>query len=122
MTEKNIQASMYLDPTGFHRVQGANPERIVGALGILPQWASEAFEHDDSFKQAMITNYGNLYGGEMTGGAMDMAGVYNYPEDPPLHPLAVMTADYTTDKIFFYEYSMVAVLTENGNFWMARFD
>ena len=120
--EKSRLAVLRIDPTGWFLLNGGVPQKMIGALGILPQWAAQAYDFDNNFKDALIHNYGCFYGGAMEGGTVDSEGVYSYPEDPDLYPLAVMTAPYTTDKVFFYEYSMVGVLTEAGNFWMSRFD
>ena len=122
MTDKSQMATLTIDPTGHFNAIKTNPHRLIASLGILPNWAGQAYDFDNSFKDALIHNYGCFYGGAMEGGTVDSDGIYSYPEDPELYPVAVMTAEYTTDKVFFYEYSMVGVLTEAGNFWISRFD
>lgn len=108
-----------LDPTGAY--QGVAQENIIRALGILPQWAAEAMQEgaEGGFKDALINNY-PFYMGDMTGGTMTEEGIYSYPNDPDLAPLASMAGDGET--CFFYEHAIVAVRTDKGNVWMSRFD
>ena len=112
--------TLKLDPLGKH--QGKNPEWVIEYMGILPQWAAESLTTGKTFKEGLISGYGQFYFGEMSGGVLSEDGEYNYPKDPTLYPLGMMVHPETGEKVFFYEYSMVGTIDMDGKTWFSRMD
>ena len=114
-----MKAIVIIDPLLKHGEW--TQKQIIEMLGLVPNWAAEGLvnDADGGMKETLINNY-PYYGGAMTGGTIEEDGTYHYPEDPPLYPLVSMRGKNET--FFMYEYGMVAVRTDAGNHWMARFD
>jgi hypothetical protein len=58
---------------------------------------------------------------ESTGGVVDDYGLYEYPEDPPLHPFMSFT---TEDEVcYIYPYGITAIVNRaNGQQFITRMD
>ena len=59
-------------------------------------------------------------GGPMTGGTYEEGGVYNYPEDPPLYPLAAIECARGT--VYVYLYGIVSIHENDNEPIMYRMD
>jgi len=104
-----------LDPLDHFKT---DPERIVDALGYIPAWLSRVDEYP-SIKAALVDQY-IYYMGDMTGGKIDKRGIYRFPDDPPLYPLA--SAEIDGERFYQYQYGIVATVTSDGAQWVSRFD
>ena len=97
-----------IDPTGYFI--GAIAGRIIETIGVLPFWLSEGLEEGETAEHALLSRY-EYANGAMTGGTIDKEGVYTYPSDPDLYPLAKVVTE--TGTIYFYEYAMVSIVTDD---------
>lgn len=101
---------------------GVSPEDLIEACGFLPQWADVAFQHDNSFKEALLANYA-YYGGPMEGGTVTEEGVYQYPGDPDLYPLVAILNQGVPEVLYIYQYGIVATVSDiDGVTWVTRMD
>ena len=107
--------TLNIDPLDHFK---ADPLEIATALGFIPAWLSKANEYPN-IKTALIDQY-VYYMGDITGGEIDSDGVYRYPEDPPLYPLA--SAELDGERFYQYQYGIVATVTSDGQQWVSRFD
>jgi len=100
------------EPFNYLRVQ----------LGVLVPW-SMAIMHapaGTTFKQVFNDAYpfGLI---SMDGGEIGPDGVYRYPEDEPLYPMA--ETSYGNEKLYFYPYAIVGTVnSETGQQWLTRLD
>ena len=121
LPEPTKHAKAILDPLEAHADKA--PSDLLNALGYLPHWAALALQDSpEDVLGAMREDYG-MPAPAMDGGTLSSRGVYFYPEDPPLYPIAVMYAGATV--VLFYEYAMFAVVTkaQAGDTWtMTRMD
>lgn len=112
-----------LDPTGHY--SELPKERLVNAIGILPNWTVIAlYENGESIKDfttrmADLYGFGDLF--EFTGhGEITEEGIYNYPEDPPQYPLAVMRNQELT--VWFWPNAMLGIVDQDGEVFVTRMD
>jgi hypothetical protein len=98
--------TIVIDPLG--QFKGVKVGALLDALGILPMWLSE-INDNENIMQEMKNRY--QYGTNEMGGEVTPAGVYRYPDDPDLFPIATVTIKDKT--AIFYEYSMFSVLDNN---------
>ena len=116
MNELTNQMLFELNPTGYFN--DVPKDRIIEALGILVPWAMR--DPDEPVREVFDKMYSfGLF--EMTGGEIDDKGVYRYPEDPDLHPLAVLKR-MNGETVYFYQYAMVGVVQPNGDTFVTRMD
>ncbi len=95
-----------------------SPQHLTEMCGLL--WAWIVHNTHESMKDRLITSY-PFYSGEMTGGALNLEGVYTYPGDPDLYPL--MMFETHTEVCFVFEYGIVGVVNRtDGCTWVARMD
>lgn len=100
------------DPNDMYR------ERPLGmdTLGLIPFWVFEWNNVDDAdmtLKDYLDKRYGyGLY--EMDKSTISSKGVYSYPDDPDLYPIAKM--DTRAGVFYQYDYGIVAIPTEDGHF------
>ena len=73
---------------------------IVPELGLIPSFIKDGDPIKNGFRDALETQYGfgTLY--EMKGGSVSDTGIYSYPQDSDLEPLA----KYETEKEICYQY------------------
>ena len=108
-----------LDPTGHHNRKSTTDaqredvrRKLVMALGIVPVFVDDAYKAagEDATVEEMhkgTTGAYQWYIGDMEGGTINDEGVYQYPEDPDLHPLVEWSLDSGT-KVYMYQYAIVA--------------
>lgn len=97
-----------LDPTGTWAEKGVPDERLMDAIGVLPIWAMEAAVTKAEPWEYLDNRY--LHGGglhEFKGGELTPEGLYKYPEDPPMWPVAKMV--WGDNVLYFYQHAMVAI-------------
>jgi len=102
-----------LDPT--KEFTSVPQERLVDALGFIPEFVVAAFElfpEGDSAEDvynAMVKvyRYGDYRFLSTNGGEVDSEGVYRYPEDPDLHPLVCF--EQGDVKVFVYQHAIISV-------------
>lgn len=105
-----------LDP--LNKFPDILPTRLVESLGILPMWIDS--DDERTARQQFEAKY-EFGVHEMRGGTIDENGVYQYPEDPPLYPLATM--QHLDDIIHFYQYAIVGIVNQTtGETFMTRLD
>ena len=118
-----IELRSELDPT--KSFTNAPIERLVQAMGILPNWVAEALEAGCADIEALTASLADSYGfGELhnlKGGEVAKDGTYQYPQDPPLRPLAkIETADLA---IYFYPHAMLSIVEKkSGDAFVTRMD
>jgi hypothetical protein len=92
-----------LDPNNFY--QGMKSVEIVDHLGLIPH-----FVHREDTRhpvEQLTERYGFGPLTHMSGGILTEDGVYRYPEDPDLYPLAEARVNQETVRV--YPYGIVAV-------------
>jgi hypothetical protein len=115
------QHELIIDPTG--RYASVPRENLLSSLGILPHWAIEAKNFNNSFREALVSQYA-YYMGDMIGGTVDFTtGVYSFPGDKPLFPIARLTIDGINQVCYFYQHALVSVVdNDTQTAWMTRMD
>lgn len=107
---KDVNNSTYaveIDPTGFFEKQGTNPYLIFDNLGLIPGFMFNDEFLDRPAWEALDSQYvhgGGLYVNEAT---ITDEGLYQYPGDPDLYPLAKYTR--AAEIIYQYQYGVMAV-------------
>jgi len=92
--------SWVIDPNDKFRHE--NPNYLLQCLGIIPNFITN--DTEDVIKEALLRY--QFGGPEMKGGDVDKNGVYSYPGDPLLHPLASCMAG--GKYIYVYQYAIVS--------------
>ena len=115
-----------LDTTKEFAKQGYNAAWINEYIGILLSYSSLIIAGDaKDLKSAFELGYGMSAGftPRWTVGGFEVTpqGVYEYPDDAPLYPLAMITAGNET--IYIYEYAIVVHIDNaTGIKQFGRFD
>ena len=112
-----------IDPTkGFKH---APLKALYEVMGLLPYITLAGFDNGvgdtvAAVYKGMVTAYGF---GDMSykGGSVDEEGVYRYPEDPPLAPVARFEREGTPVKVYIYQYALICV-TDGENAIFSRMD
>lgn len=116
---------LLLDPTNHHGNNGAGPERLIEACGLLPEWfADYRMESTPSgtLKEYMEECYGFGLLHEMTGCTINEDLTYDYPEDDTMYPLLHATTD-DGKAMVQWQYGIVAFQEEEeGEWFMTRMD
>jgi len=125
-----------INPTKSAKLSGADPERLLEACGLIPEFFAAAcceVDIDPALKDgsdtmtlaavatAMDAEYG--FGGfrHPFSGAVDDAGIYRADDDPPLPPL--VKYDYPGFECLVYQYGITALREiATGETKIARFD
>ena len=119
----NIGRRPHSQPITFDplsKYEGHTLGNLMDMLGILPLWLIEGLKNDESAQHAIVSRY-DFGNPEMKGGVINEAGVYQYPQDEPLHPIATVTTQHTT--VLFYPYAMVGFVdNKSGGSLMYRMD
>lgn len=112
-----------LDPTSAFK--GVSRDKLIGALGLIPQFGAMAFlEHPEGSSEDIYGSMVSAYGfGDMrhTGGSVSPEGVYSYPEDPELPPLVVLQQEGSPTKVYVYQHAIIAVV-DSDNTIFSRMD
>jgi hypothetical protein len=100
-------------------------ERLVAACGLLPGWAEEASSQDcltlQDYMDHVYAHGGGINQTEIAGGEVDGAGVFEYPGDPPLAPIAKITTRLW-EHMYVYPHSIVSFSKKNGGYFVSRMD
>jgi len=118
-----IKVRLELDPT--KSFTNAPVKRLVEAMGILPSWVAGGLEAGCADIEALTVSLANSYGfGKLhnfKGGEVAENGTYQYPEDPPMPPLAkIESADLS---IYFYQHAMLSIVEkDSGGAFVTRMD
>lgn len=97
---------MLFDPLDQKKYRG------VEVLGLIPSFINDSDVVGKGFREALGEQYGfGLY--ETTGGSISDEGVYSYPEDPDLQPLALYESP--TEKCYQYDYAIIAIVSKDGS-------
>jgi hypothetical protein len=92
-----------LDPLNHYERQ--SPVDIAMSMGLIPEFLHA---HDERAVLAQLEqNYGFGPLHAITGGTVDETGVYRYPEDPPLYPIAETQLKGT--KVRMYPYAIMHI-------------
>jgi len=108
-----------VDPTGHYASKNKNPSDVVQACGILTNYALMG---NATISANLAANYTYFTGWSEPhkDAAMDDEGVYQYPEDPPLHPLIKL--EQGNEEVFIYPYAIVCVRVGGKFAHTARMD
>ncbi len=113
-----MNVNIIIDPTkSFSNISN---DYILESLGLLPSFAANEQFKDIPLKEALHAAYGfGLF--EMHGGIVSEEGIYKYPEDPELIPLAKIERD---DEYFYqYKYGIVAIKSRDSDkYFVTRLD
>ena len=118
-----IELRSEFDPT--KSFTNAPVKRLVEAMGILPSWVVEGLEAGCADIEALTASLADSYGfGKLhnfKGGEVAENGTYQYPEDPPMPPLAkIESADLS---IYFYQHAMLSIVEkDSGGAFVTRMD
>jgi len=109
-----MNISIEIDPNG--KFLTVEMSRVIGAAGLLPYFALEAFEllpegGTEEVYQMLVSIYGMGDYRMPKGGTVSPEGVYNAPEDPPLDPIVSVSGLNTT--VYIYQYAIIAVVDKN---------
>lgn len=94
------------EPTQIDNLQA------IEACGLVLPWA-QSWDGAGSLKDYLAGRYGFPMP-EMEGGLVHLNGLYTYPDDPDLEPLAKVTFDSCV--FWQYPYGIVAIVTPSGTF------
>jgi len=96
------------DPLSKFGGKNVKNPRLKEACGILPHLAIAGF---GPLAQNLEDNYNFFTEWRVGKATVSEVGVYRYPEDPDMYPLAqidAVTAEGQKETIFIYDYGMVA--------------
>ena len=121
-----VEVTSRFDP--LKRFPNATKQALVEACGLIPYFVLEAAtvapEGAAGVLEAMNNAYGFAIGINLTGGTVSDEGVYRYPEDPDLYPIARFDVDGPEGAIasvFIYQCAIVAV-RDNKETLVTRMD
>lgn len=103
--------TLTIDPLDKH--PDLEQEHLMYLLANVPNWLStyDATKEARPLHEYMADCYG--YGGSpMTGGTITIAGVYKYPDDPELYPLAYLRCGEHT--VIAYPHEIFAIIEDNS--------
>jgi hypothetical protein len=112
-----------IDPNGAF--EKTSQSKLVLAMGALPNWVAQGLHDGCSDIDALVGSLEKSYGfgslHKFDGGEVSSTGVYQYPEDPPMQPLAVMKTEDLT--VWFWQYAMLGIVDNNsGDTFVTRMD
>ena len=90
---------------------------FYNSLGRLPEMFDAGLRSAGPIHLGMLNAYG-FGGSPMTGGTVADNGVYTYPEDPPLYPIAKMEGGPAV--VWVYDYGICAIVEDHTTVY--RFD
>lgn len=90
--------------------------RLVEACGILPHFVLT----DDAPIRANLEHCYQFGIHESSGGSIDPDGMYHFPGDPDLAPMAVIRKG--EERMFIYRSAIVAILGDDGSCFVTRCD
>ena len=103
-----------LDP--MEKFQNVDDWTMKNMIGLIPSFITTT---TDNLVKEALRNYG--FGGPEMGGTVNKEGIYSYPGDPDLFPIACCRL--MNDKtIYIYEYAIVAFIGFNKKDVIYRFD
>ena len=106
-----------LDP--HNKYEHLSVEDLRMSLGSLPSWVMNPTFFEFPLKEALDKQYGfGLF--ETKGGKVSKDGIFSYPEDPDLYPIAeIIRGDET---FYQYQYGIVAIIQKDGSSFVTRMD
>lgn len=118
----------FIDPTGHHASEhpDSTAADVINMCGFLPGWFLNATEQNPDSTEGLAALLAEQYGFGWPvmpeGSTITETGVYTYPDDPPLHPLAAFRAPGGA-LMLVYPYGITAVRVSNSAPWsIARLD
>lgn len=107
----------YLDPL---KVYGHIPmDRLIESLGWIPTFIDA--RNPDTAQEQFNRSYSHGGGWQPLGGwTMQDDGTLEYPEDPPLKPIAVVAVGEQTVRV--YPHAWVSVRNPDGTYEVCRMD
>lgn len=115
----NSDYAVEIDPTSQHEKNGINPFEIFETLGLIPQFMFNDQFLDQPAWEALNNQYQHGGGLRKMDGTITAEGVYQYPGDPDLYPIAKYTrADET---IWQYPHGIMAI-PKDGTLTLTRMD
>ena len=113
------QFSALIDPL-FHYRQKYEHHQIIEMLGFIPNFFKDALEnHTLTLAESMAEAYG-FPSPVMNGGDVATNGVYTYPQDPPLYPLAFLSS--RRGVVWLSTHGITAICEIGQKHVMYRFD
>jgi len=104
-----IMLAFEFNPTGHFN---DDQSYLMEMIGILPHWLAVG---DKSLPAKEIFDAAYDFGlFSITGGKIDDNGIFSYPEDPPLYPIAKVIRG--KEIIYFYESAIVAIVSKDETF------
>lgn len=107
-------AVMLLDPTDHFKKLAVTDNQIIAACGLVPGFLMNG---DPDLTQWDRAEQGYGFGtmNEISGATVNILGVFEYPDDPPLHPLCTIIEG--NEFFFMYRNGITAfiVMNENGD-------
>ena len=84
---------------------------------MLPGFLSET---DPATLRTQMTEGYGMPVSEIDGGTVSAAGVYRFPGDPDLYPMALLARD--EEQVYIYAYGIVAFVSPDCPTWVTRMD
>lgn len=108
MEQQGLHVLLVSDPT--NAFPDVDKDRLHGALGILPHWVIE-WNGDGLLVDHLAECY-QFPMPHLTGGKIDKAGIYQYPDDPPLRPYMMATFPALDVTVWFYAHAMITIVQD----------
>jgi hypothetical protein len=108
--------NFHVDP--LNKFPHASQNELIYSCGFLTGWIMQA-DSTETIKEALLRNYA-YFMGEMKGGTLSNDGVFSYPEDEDLYPVALFELD--GEKCFIFPHAIVGIINKDGSTWMTRMD
>ena len=129
---------VFLDPNQSHtnhwleNTTASQKEQFIwGCCGLIPKFFLEACDKVQDSKDVSLDNLAShmdaiyQFGGFNThpwSGTLTSKGVYQYPDDPDLHPLVILEQDGFQCLIFEYGITAIRKKDDLATYKVARFD
>ncbi len=119
MAKKQVNSlKIEIDP--HNRFTHLPDDYIVQSLGYIPQFANNPLYADKSLKETLDKSYGfGLF--EMHDGIITDTGIFKFPGDPDLYPLAKMTRN--NEHLYQYPHAIIAIwCADIKSYFVTRMD
>lgn len=111
-----------LDPTKDFTNKGVAQDKLIMALGYLPEFIQKAADESEPIIDGMANNYAFFTGWTKKSSKWDVDenGVYEYKGDPKLYP--ILKATLNDETIYILQYGMVVAVEADGTKKYTRMD
>ena len=108
-----------------HFPKEVTAEKLVNACGLLLDWSIEYFLSYDRLEEKLFEFMQNTYRFPMAATPAEDYfdnGIFRYPGDPPLYPVARISSPNTNEEFYIYQHAIVLFITHDGKIIYSRMD